>query len=115
MAVAERPGPVTQGPHRCHPDAILAASLFSDRLEIGPGHPGGGHEADQDPIRRGHSVAGLEGDDRARGRSDRPGRPGGVRGVRDAAELEAELQIHRRASELLAERSDPKGASRRSK
>ena len=30
-------------------------------------------------------------------------------------ELEAELEIHRRASELLAERSDPKGASRRSK
>jgi transposase len=30
-------------------------------------------------------------------------------------ELEAELAIHRRASELLAERSDPKGGSRRSK
>src|ERR1017187_9671515 len=30
-------------------------------------------------------------------------------------ELEAELEIHRRASELLAERSAPKGASRRSK
>ena len=30
-------------------------------------------------------------------------------------ELEAELEIHRRASELLAERSDPKGVSRRSK
>jgi transposase len=30
-------------------------------------------------------------------------------------ELEAELEIHRRASELLAERSDPKGASRRSR
>lgn len=30
-------------------------------------------------------------------------------------ELEAELLIHRRASELLAERSDPKGASRRSR
>jgi transposase-like protein len=30
-------------------------------------------------------------------------------------ELEAGLLIHRRASELLAERSDPKGASRRSK
>lgn len=30
-------------------------------------------------------------------------------------ELEAELAIHRRASELLAERSDPKGASRRSR
>jgi transposase len=29
-------------------------------------------------------------------------------------ELEAELAIHRRASELLAERSDPKGGSRRS-
>ena len=29
--------------------------------------------------------------------------------------LEAELEIHRRASELLAERSDPKGASRRSR
>ena len=27
-------------------------------------------------------------------------------------ELEAELEIHRRASELLAERSDPKGGSR---
>jgi transposase len=30
-------------------------------------------------------------------------------------ELEAELEIHRRASELLAERSDPKGGSRRSR
>ena len=30
-------------------------------------------------------------------------------------ELEAELLIHRRASELLAERSGPKGASRRSR
>lgn len=30
-------------------------------------------------------------------------------------ELEAELAIHRRASDLLAERSDPKGASRRSR
>ena len=30
-------------------------------------------------------------------------------------ELEAELAIHRRASALLAERSDPKGGSRRSK
>ncbi len=30
-------------------------------------------------------------------------------------ELEAELEIHRRASELLAERSAPKGASQRSK
>jgi transposase-like protein len=30
-------------------------------------------------------------------------------------ELEAELEIHRRATELLAERSDPKGASRRSR
>jgi len=30
-------------------------------------------------------------------------------------ELEAELEIHRRASELLAERSGPKGASRRSR
>jgi transposase-like protein len=30
-------------------------------------------------------------------------------------ELEAELEIHRRASELLAERSAPKGASRRSR
>lgn len=30
-------------------------------------------------------------------------------------ELEAELAIHRRASELLAERSDPKGGSRRSR
>lgn len=30
-------------------------------------------------------------------------------------ELEAELAIHRRASELLAERSSPKGASRRSR
>ena|SRR5579864_140583 len=30
-------------------------------------------------------------------------------------ELEAELEIHRRASELLAERSDPKGDSRRSR
>jgi transposase len=29
-------------------------------------------------------------------------------------ELEAELAIHRRASELLAEKSDPKGGSRRS-
>lgn len=30
-------------------------------------------------------------------------------------ELEAELEIHRRASELLAERSDPKAGSRRSR
>jgi transposase len=30
-------------------------------------------------------------------------------------ELEAELAIHRRASELLAETSDPKGAARRSR
>jgi transposase-like protein len=30
-------------------------------------------------------------------------------------ELETELAIHRRASELLAERSDPKGGSRRSR
>ena len=30
-------------------------------------------------------------------------------------ELEAELEVHRRASELLAERSDPKGGSRRSR
>ena len=30
-------------------------------------------------------------------------------------ELEAELAIHRRASDLLAERSDPKGGSRRSR
>lgn len=30
-------------------------------------------------------------------------------------ELEEELEIHRRASELLVERSDPKGASRRSR
>lgn len=30
-------------------------------------------------------------------------------------ELEAELEIHRRASELLVERSDPKSASRRSR
>ena len=30
-------------------------------------------------------------------------------------ELEAELEIHRRASDLLAERSDPKGGSRRSR
>ena len=30
-------------------------------------------------------------------------------------ELEAEVEVHRRASELLAERSDPKGGSRRSK
>lgn len=30
-------------------------------------------------------------------------------------ELEAELDTHRRASELMAERSDPKGASRRSR
>ena len=30
-------------------------------------------------------------------------------------ELEAELEIHRRASELLAERSGPKGGSRRSR
>jgi transposase len=29
-------------------------------------------------------------------------------------ELEAEVAIHRRASELLAEKSDPKGGSRRS-
>ncbi len=29
--------------------------------------------------------------------------------------LEAELAVHRRASELLAERSDPKGGSRRSR
>lgn len=34
------------------------------------------------------------------------------RRVRD---LEAELAVHRRASELLAERSDPKGGSQRSK
>ena len=30
-------------------------------------------------------------------------------------ELEAEVEVHRRASELLAERSDPKGGSRRSR
>lgn len=30
-------------------------------------------------------------------------------------ELEAELEIHRRATDLMAERSDPKGASRRSR
>jgi transposase len=30
-------------------------------------------------------------------------------------ELEAQLEIHRRASELLVDRSDPKGASRRSR
>jgi transposase len=30
-------------------------------------------------------------------------------------ELEAELEIHRRASELLVDRSNPKGASRRSR
>ena len=30
-------------------------------------------------------------------------------------ELEAEVEIHRRASELLTERSDPKGGSRRSR
>lgn len=30
-------------------------------------------------------------------------------------ELEAEVEIHRRASELLVDRSDPKGASRRSR
>ena len=30
-------------------------------------------------------------------------------------ELEAEIEIHRRASELLAERSGPKGGSRRSR
>jgi len=30
-------------------------------------------------------------------------------------ELEAELEIHRRASELLADRSDPKGGSRSSR
>jgi transposase len=30
-------------------------------------------------------------------------------------ELEAELEIHRLASELLAEQTDPKGASRRSR
>lgn len=30
-------------------------------------------------------------------------------------ELEAELEIHRRASELLVDRSDPKGVSRRSR
>ena len=30
-------------------------------------------------------------------------------------ELEAEIEIHRRASELLVDRSDPKGASRRSR
>jgi transposase len=34
---------------------------------------------------------------------------------RRIGELEAELEIHRRASELLKERSDPKGASRRSR
>ena len=33
---------------------------------------------------------------------------------RHVRELEAELEIHRWASELLAERSDPNGASRRS-
>jgi len=31
------------------------------------------------------------------------------------AELEAEIEIHRRASELLKERADPKADSRRSK
>jgi transposase-like protein len=30
-------------------------------------------------------------------------------------ELEAEVEIHRRVSELLAERTDPKGGSRRSR
>ena len=30
-------------------------------------------------------------------------------------ELEAELEVHRRASELLAERTGPKGGSRRSR
>ena len=30
-------------------------------------------------------------------------------------ELEAEVEIHRRASELLKERTDPKGGSRRSR
>ena len=30
-------------------------------------------------------------------------------------ELEAELEVHRRASELLAERTDPKAGSRRSR
>ncbi|MEO7555885.1 MAG: transposase [Acidimicrobiales bacterium] len=30
-------------------------------------------------------------------------------------ELEAELEIHRRASELLVDRNNPKGASRRSR
>jgi transposase len=34
---------------------------------------------------------------------------------RRVRELEAEVLIHRRASELLAERSDPKGGSRRSR
>jgi transposase len=34
---------------------------------------------------------------------------------RRVRELEAELEIHRRASELLADRSDPKGGSRRSR
>lgn len=33
---------------------------------------------------------------------------------RRVRELEAELEVHRRASELLAERTDPKGGSRRS-
>jgi transposase-like protein len=34
---------------------------------------------------------------------------------RRIGELEAELEIHRRAAELLAERTDPKGGSRRSR
>ena len=60
---------------------------------------------------------------RAQDRIDRglvPGLSSGERAELSAArrrirELEAELLIHRRASELLAERSDPKGVSRRSR
>ncbi len=60
---------------------------------------------------------------RAQDRIDRglvPGLTSVERAERTAAkrpirELEDELAIHRRASELLAERSDPKGVSRRSR
>jgi transposase len=53
-------------------------------------------------------------------RGEIPGLTSAERNELDAAkqrirELEAELAIHRRASELLAERSDPKGGSRRSR
>ena len=43
------------------------------------------------------------------------GAGGARRRTRRIRELEAELAVHRRASELLAEGSDPKGGSRRSR